>query len=83
MRRTTYLGLLDGSAWMTFEDGRPFHPWLPGAVLEHRCGADLYVGRIDVAAGAMRTTWRVTGPAKDQLLVTDLARRPAPVDSRR
>lgn len=75
--RTSYLALRDGEAWMTFADGRPFHPWLPGVVLEHPCGADRYVGCIDVAVDTMHTTWRVTGPTKDQLLVTALVRQSA------
>ncbi len=60
---------------MTFADGRLFHPWRPDEQVEHPCGDDLYVGRVEVVGPRMRTTWRVTGPAKDQLLQTRLVRR--------
>lgn len=75
--RTSYLALLDSEPWMTFADGRPFHPWRPAERVEHPCRADFYVGRIDVAEATMRTVWEVTGPSKDQLLVTSLVRQPA------
>ncbi|MCP2266730.1 DUF6314 family protein [Promicromonospora thailandica] len=56
--RTLYLVPAPASAppapepdWrVTFEDGRDFHPWTPGAV-EHLCGRDLYRGDLDVPAG--------------------------------
>ena len=67
----TYL-LAEG--WMRFEDGRPFHPWTPGEWVAHRCGNDVYRGLVDVAPGRIRTLWDVTGPAKDQRLVTRLTR---------
>jgi hypothetical protein len=70
--RTSFLVDLDGQPWMTFADGRPFHPWRPGEDVSHPCGADLYVGRIEVSPAGIRTVWRVTGPAKEQRLTTDL-----------
>ena len=75
--RETYLVDLHGEPWMAFADGRPFHPWRPGEAVEHPCGEDLYVGRVDVDSDLIRTTWRVTGPDKDQLLLTSLHRMPS------
>ncbi len=74
VHRTTYLERRDGEVWAVFEDGRPFHPWRPGEDVVHPCAEDTYVGRVEVQADAMRTTWRVTGPAKEQLLTTELRR---------
>ncbi|MDO8188648.1 DUF6314 family protein [Conexibacter sp. JD483] len=57
-----------------FDDGRPFHPLdLTSAPrpVRHDCGEDLYIGRFDLhAAGAFDVTWTVTGPRKDQLIVS-------------
>ena len=64
--------LADG--WMHFDDGRPFHPWRPGVWVDHLCGEDAYRGLVDVAPARIRTLWDVTGPAKDQRLVTRLTR---------
>ena len=64
--------------WVTFEDGRDFHPWSVGQSVVHPCGADTYEGRIDVAAtGAWTVVWDVTGPAKDYTMTTHLTRTPA------
>ena len=75
VHRTTYLELRAGEVWATFDDGRPFHPWRPGEDVVHPCAEDTYVGHVELDGDAMRTTWRVTGPAKDQLLTTELRRR--------
>jgi Family of unknown function (DUF6314) len=56
--------------WVSFDDGRPFHPWRVGEAVRHLCGSDAYDGLIDVAEGRIRTVWDVTGPAKAQRLVT-------------
>lgn len=74
--RSLRLALADGQWWMQFADGRPFHPWRPGAVVEHPCAADLYRGIVAVDRGStrMRTVWDVSGPTKDQRLVTRLTR---------
>ena len=74
--RTSYLTEIAGEPWMTFEDGRPFHPWRPGEQVVHPCGEDVYVGRVAVADDEIATVWRVTGPGKDQLLTTRLRRVP-------
>jgi Family of unknown function (DUF6314) len=66
---------LDGLWWMTFSDGRPFHPWRSGVELTHPCGADMYRG--DLASPSpdqVHITWDITGPAKNQRIVTELRR---------
>jgi hypothetical protein len=65
---------LDDEWWMTFADGRPFHPWRPGEWVVHPCAEDTYTGRVEINGDRIRTEWRVTGPVKDQLLVTRLRR---------
>ncbi|HVX42532.1 MAG TPA: DUF6314 family protein [Mycobacteriales bacterium] len=67
-----------GQWWMFFADGRPFHPWRPGLEVVHECRPDTYRGTVTVHPDGrrMRTVWSVTGPNKDQLLVTRLRRRP-------
>lgn len=71
-QRTLTLRLIGGEWWMTFEDGGLFHPWQPGQRLEHPCGADRYLGRLDVdrEARRMRILWEVTGPSKSQRIFT-------------
>ncbi len=64
--------------WVTFEDGRDFHPWSVGQSVVHPCGADLYEGRIDVTAtDAWTVVWVVSGPAKDYTMTTRLTRTDA------
>jgi hypothetical protein len=63
---------LDGSWWMTFADGRAFHPWRPGEIVTHPCAADSYRGLVELRGDRMRTLWDVTGPAKYQRLITRL-----------
>jgi hypothetical protein len=53
-----------------FADGRPFHPWCPGVAVEHPCRNDLYRGLIDATPHRLRTLWDVTGPDKDQRILT-------------
>ena len=73
-------GAAPGTADVRFADDRPFHDldlttgrWHP----DHPCVADLYRGEFAVNdEDHWRTTWRVSGPAKDQLLVTDYTRDP-------
>ncbi|MCW2841019.1 MAG: hypothetical protein JWR55_2502 [Aeromicrobium sp.] len=64
-----------GGWWVTFDDGRDFHPWAPGDEVVHPCAADTYVGRIE-AKDADRWTvrWDVMGPAKDYTMTTTLTR---------
>ncbi|GAA0477676.1 DUF6314 family protein [Streptomyces sp. NPDC046215] len=64
----------DGTAEVTFADGRPFHDldlrtgrW----TTRHHCGADLYLATFTVVSpDAWQVQWRTTGPAKDHLLRT-------------
>ena len=62
--------LADG--WVFFDDGRPFHPWRPGEWVEHLCGEDTYRGLVEVEPARIRTLWDVSGPEKDQRLITRL-----------
>ena len=65
----------DDAWWVRFADGRPFHPWHPGADLEHPCGTDVYRGRVDLDLPARwRVRWTVTGPAKDYTMRTTCSR---------
>lgn len=63
-------------AWfVTFEDGRDFHPWAPGDEVVHPCAPDTYVGQVDVPDPDRWTVrWDVTGPAKDYTMLTVLSR---------
>ncbi|MFJ2738303.1 DUF6314 family protein [Streptomyces sp. NPDC087440] len=62
----------DGTAEVDFADGRPFHDldlregvW----TTVHPCAADRYEGTFTVrSADEWHLEWRVTGPAKDQVL---------------
>ena len=70
----------DDGWWVRFADGRPFHPWTPGAPVAHPCGPDLYRGLVTVdGPERWRMLWDVTGPRKDQRIVTRFT-RPAPRD---
>lgn len=63
----------DGEGWVVhFADGRVFHPWRPGEVVEHPCADDLYRGLVcvDPARTVVRVLWDVAGPSKDQRIVT-------------
>ncbi|MEU2789679.1 DUF6314 family protein [Streptomyces sp. NPDC007100] len=74
----------DGTADVTFADGRPFHDldlrtghWNT----RHPCAADLYEGEFTVVSPQeWHLRWRVGGPAKTQLLcsVYRRAARPLP-----
>ncbi|MGW4731551.1 DUF6314 family protein [Streptomyces shenzhenensis] len=71
-------GAVAGTADVRFADGRPFHDLdlTSGRhVADHPCVADLYRGEFTVRdADHWRTVWRVGGPAKNLLLVTDYGR---------
>lgn len=65
----------DGSWQVTFDDGRPFHPWSPGVRVDHPCVDDLYRGLVDVHDRSRWTvTWQVRGPAKDHTITTAYSR---------
>jgi hypothetical protein len=79
--RQLALRRVDGQWWMTFADGRPFHPWRIGEDVLHPCAEDLYRGRITVASPddsgrpvGLQISWDVTGPRKHQHIVTRLVR---------
>jgi hypothetical protein len=64
--------------FVTFDDGRDFHPWAPGDEVVHPCVADTYTGRIEPHGPARWTVrWDVTGPAKDYTMITELTRHAA------
>ena len=73
--RVLFVEPRDDGWWVTFDDGRDFHPWAPGDEVVHPCAPDTYVGRIDVG-GPDRWTiqWQVSGPAKDYTMSSTLTR---------
>jgi hypothetical protein len=76
-QRRLCLRVLDGSWWMCFADGRRFHPWQVGPELVHPCAADTYRGAISQdpdRPGRFETVWDVTGPAKQQRIVSRMTR---------
>lgn len=69
-------------AWqVNFDDGRPFHPLdlrAGRADVEHLCGPDTYRGAYEVTGPAAFTTrWHVTGPGRDDTIVTAYRKLPA------
>ncbi|MEU7645660.1 DUF6314 family protein [Streptomyces huasconensis] len=71
-------GAAPGTARVEFADGRFFHDLdlrTGRHETDHSCAADLYRGEFEVYdADHWRTRWRVGGPAKDLLLVTEYVR---------
>ena len=66
---------------VSFPDGRPFHA-VPadGGVAEHWCDPDRYAVRYDFSRFPdWRASWRVDGPRKGYLMVTDYTRESAEV----
>ena len=65
-------------AQVRFRDGRDFHELdLSSGVanVTHSCGLDLYEGRFTALDGLQwRSAWKVTGPRKDQDIVTNYTR---------
>lgn len=75
VNRTLFVELRDEGWFVTFDDGRDFHPWEPGEEVVHPCAADTYVGRIElVDPGTWTVEWHVTGPAKDYTMASRLTR---------
>lgn len=73
----------DGAGWQVrFTDGRAFHPWRPGELVEHPCRQDLYRGlvKVDDERKRLRVLWDVTGPFKDQRIVTRCVRSISPAE---
>ncbi|MEU4211550.1 DUF6314 family protein [Streptomyces sp. NPDC026206] len=61
----------DGTAEVTFADGRPFHALdlrTGRCSVRHPCARDVYDGTFTVVSrDEWHLRWRTTGPAKDQL----------------
>lgn len=79
--RRLQLRLREDAWWMCFADGRPFHPWQVGPELVHPCGADTYRGVISQDPGRpdrFEMVWDVTGPGKQQRIVSRLTRIAVP-----
>lgn len=69
----------EGDGWaVRFEDGRPFHPLdlrSGVSVVDHPCGEDHYVGGLRAESrDAVEIRWRVSGPTKDQTIVSRYTR---------
>jgi hypothetical protein len=71
-------GAAPGTVDVRFADGRPFHDLDLASgrhIAHHPCAADRYRGEFTVRdADHWRTVWRVGGPAKDLVIVTDYTR---------
>lgn len=76
VRRTLRIEERDGDWFVTFEDGRDFHPWLLRSGFIHPCGHDTYAGLLapGTDAAQWRLTWSVSGPAKDYTMRTTYTR---------
>ncbi len=73
--RVLFVESRDDLWFVTFDDGRDFHPWRPGGEVVHPCGADTYVGLVVVESSERWTVeWRVSGPAKDYTMHSTLTR---------
>jgi len=79
--RRLALRRIEGEWWMTFADGRQFHPWTVGDPVVHPCAEDTYRGLITIlgseagAASELQIVWEIEGPEKDQHIVSWLRRR--------
>ncbi|MBV9817571.1 MAG: hypothetical protein JOZ07_04395 [Solirubrobacterales bacterium] len=78
----TLLVVPAGDAWaVRFEDDRPFHPLdlRDGRCeVEHPCGADRYLGTYTcLGDDELRVAWRVTGPSRDDTILTHYRRHRA------
>jgi hypothetical protein len=77
--RKLRLQLMEAGWWMTFDDGRPFHPWKPNCEVVHRCGQDIYTGMIRYRTATphqIEIAWDVTGPGKRYRLASRYRRLP-------
>ncbi len=71
VQRTLYVDRVDGGWFVSFEDGRPFHPWAVARWVDHPCQPDHYRGLIEVPDGPVTrwsVEWQATGPAKDYVM---------------
>src|ERR1700722_7014985 len=66
--RSLALRRIDNQWWMTFADGRQFHPWIVGHSVVHPCAEDTYRGLItnvdaeSAAPSQLRIVWEIEGP---------------------
>lgn len=73
--RVLFVEQRPGGWFVTFEDGRDFHPWAPSTRVEHDCAPDLYVGTLDrLDDDRWSVVWEVTGPGKDYTMTSVLTR---------
>lgn len=73
--RVLFVEKRQGGWFVTFEDGRDFHPWTPGTVVQHDCAPDLYTGTIHRVDGERWSVeWEVSGPGKDYTMNSVLTR---------
>lgn len=66
-----------GLVRVLFEDGRLFHefdPQEPSTEQVHYCGDDIYRGSYSVQGQAWQSCWKVQGPRKDQVIVTEFVK---------
>lgn len=76
-QRRLCLRMREDSWWMCFADGRPFHPWRVGTEVVHPCAADVYRGTVSLDphdAGRFELVWVVSGPTKQQRIVSRMTR---------
>lgn len=78
--RTLSVRRVDGRWTVHFADGRVFHPWAWGTVVEHPCAPDDYTGVLAGDARRWTVRWEAHGPAKDYRLDSVLQRRTATAD---
>jgi len=75
VQRVLFVERRDDGWFVTFDDGRDFHPWTPGSEVVHPCAPDTYRGRVDVLGDDRWTVrWDVAGPAKDYTMTSTLTR---------
>lgn len=77
---TRTLFLHPGEPWeVRFDDGLPFHPLdlsTGRAEVEHLCGPDVYRGEFElVGDDEFLVRWVVTGPGRDDVIVSRYRRR--------
>lgn len=72
--RTLYVEPRDEGWFVTFEDGRDFHPWATGTRVDHACSPDHYSGVIQVDDDGWSVEWAARGPAKDYTMLSRLSR---------
>lgn len=74
--RTLLIARRESGWFVTFADGRDFHPWDTTQAVTHPCGDDVYSGRITVLdpEREWHAQWEATGPAKDYTTRTRMTR---------